>query len=78
MDLGAGENSGRKLSLSIQLSPPYDYSGGQLEFQNIDSPADRGIGSLIAFPSFIQHRVTPVDSGVRSSLVVWVHGKPFR
>lgn len=78
MDLGAGENSSRKLSLSIQLSDPGDYSGGNLEFQNIDTPGERAIGTLIAFPSFLQHRVTPVLSGVRSSLVAWVHGRPFR
>jgi len=78
MDLGAGENSSRKLSLSIQLSVSDDYSGGDLEFQNINSPAERTIGTLVAFPSFLQHRVTPVISGTRSSLVAWVHGRPFR
>lgn len=78
MDLGLGENSSRKLSLSIQLSVLDDYSGGDLEFQNIENSAERAIGTLVAFPSFLQHRVTPVISGTRSSLVAWIHGRPFR
>jgi PKHD-type hydroxylase len=78
MDIGAGENSSRKLSLSLQLSRSDDYSGGNLEFQNIGKPGERAMGTLIAFPSFLQHRVTPVARGVRVSLVAWVHGRPFR
>ena len=35
-------------------------------------------GTIIIFPSFIRHRVTPVTKGVRKSLVVWVDGPRFR
>lgn len=78
MDLGPGENSTRKLSLSIQLSDSAEYEGGGLEFVNIDQQSERAIGTLIAFPSFMQHRVSPVTQGLRQSLVAWVHGQPFR
>ena len=35
-------------------------------------------GTLIIFPSFVWHRVKPVTSGTRYSLVVWHLGRPFR
>ena len=35
-------------------------------------------GSIIVFPSFVWHRVKPVTSGVRYSLVLWNLGYPFR
>jgi len=37
----------------------------------------KSIGSLIVFPSFVYHQVTPVTKGTRISLVSWFHGKPY-
>ena len=34
-------------------------------------------GSLIVFPSFVHHQVTPVIRGTRISLVGWLVGKPY-
>jgi len=34
-------------------------------------------GTVIVFPSFVWHRVTPVLSGTRYSLVAWSIGKPY-
>jgi PKHD-type hydroxylase len=71
----------RKLSISVNLSSPEDYEGGnlQLRYNNqtweIDSPP---IGSAIVFPSFIEHRITPVTKGIRKSLVLWNLGYPYR
>ena len=31
-------------------------------------------GSIIVFPSFVEHRVTPVTEGIRYSLVSWFVG----
>ncbi len=52
----------RKISLSIQLSGPEDYDGGDLEllFRSEPYRTERARGALIAFPSFAVHRVTPV------------------
>lgn len=71
----------RKLSISIQLSEPDTYSGGDLEmFFSMDNwrtlPRDRGSAAL--FSSFMLHRVSPMTAGVRHSLVGWVYGLPFR
>lgn len=66
----------RQLSASIQLSTPSDYEGGELQF----SPSDilcnvpKTQGTIVLFPSWLTHRVTPVTAGLRWSLVVWAHG----
>lgn len=80
LDFGAGEISARKLSLTVQLSDPDEYEGGDLQFminQKIVT-APREKGTIIVFPSFIIHRVTPITKGTRQSIVGWVSGPPFR
>lgn len=79
-DIGTGLISKRKLSLSVQLSNPDDYDGGDLEFLN-PSPHQsqfRGQGNAIIFPSFLAHRVTEVTRGTRWSLITWVFGPPYK
>ncbi len=79
LDIGPGVYSGRKLSLTVQLSDPADYEGGELEFLSVtDELGPRSRGSLIAFPSYLAHRVRPVTKGTRLSLVSWIGGPPFR
>ena len=77
-DLGAGIFSARKLSISVQLSDTDDYEGGELEFMESTEPAPKEIGSLIVFPSYHQHRVKPVTSGLRRSMVCWASGPAFK
>lgn len=77
-DIGTGAFSTRKLSMSVQLSNATDYEGGELEFADSTAPAPKEIGSLIVFPSFLTHRVKPVTSGKRKSMVSWVSGPAFR
>ena len=80
IDLGTGRFSRRKLSLSIQLTDGASYDGGELEFhiKGLDRAKMRQQGTLIAFPSFHEHRVTPVTRGERFSLVAWADGPPYR
>ena len=80
MDAEAPENGiQRKLSISILLSDPSEFEGGELQFKGIE---DKKIltkqGSIVVFPSFIEHRVTPVTKGVRYSAVTWASGPSFR
>lgn len=80
LDFGPGEISDRKLSLTVQLSDPDEYEGGDLQFminQNIVT-APREKGTAIVFPSFIMHRVTPITKGKRQSIVAWASGPPYR
>ena len=77
----------RKLSMTISLTDPQEYKGGDLEFdfRNQDEASQPRIckeirpkGSIIVFPSFVWHRVTPVTKGTRHSLVCWNLGYPFK
>jgi PKHD-type hydroxylase len=77
----------RKLSICVQLSSGADYKGGDLEInaqqaggenQVPDAKRLRELGTTLVFPSFLRHRVTPVTSGKRYSLVSWYEGPPFR
>ena len=77
----------RKLSLTLNLNKPGEYEGGNLMFdfgthneteQFIECTEIRPQGSLIVFPSFMPHCVTPVTKGTRYSLVLWVLGDPFK
>ena len=80
MDKGMINTSPRKLSMVLQLSDPADYEGGDLEFflGSDVIKAEKKRGMIYAFPSYIVHRVTPVTSGVRKSLVAWIAGPKFR
>ena len=70
----------RKLSISLMLSDPSEYTGGDFEILSGKTPAKMAQpkGRAIAFPSYMMHRVTPIVTGVRRSLVVWVLGPKFK
>ena len=70
----------RKLSLVLQLSAPTDYEGCELQIyaSNQIDTAPKTRGTLIAFPSYTLHRVTPITAGIRKSLVMWCSGPRFR
>ncbi len=74
----------RKLSLTVVLNDPDEWEGGKFQMQ-IGGPeeekyltADQIRGRVIAFPSFLLHRVSPVTKGIRKSIVVWVEGPKFK
>lgn len=84
-----GGVANRKLSIVVQLSDPDDYEGGELQFFDVLEDYDddqlvefrhavRQRGTAVVFPSFEYHRVLPMRSGSRYSLVAWVSGPPFR
>ena len=66
----------RKHSMSIVLNS--DFEGGDFEIRDLPDKVPRlEEGSIIVFPSFIQHRVAPITKGIRYSLVAWFVGPPF-
>ena len=80
VDRGQGAVAGRrKLTLSVQLTDPGTYVGGELEINADGHPfsAPRAQGTAVAFAAPTLHRVAPVVSGLRHSLVAWVHGPQF-
>jgi PKHD-type hydroxylase len=77
----SGSEVPRKLSFSLILNDQDEYQGGDLEFFMDDTEqirAEQRKGRVIAFPSWMVHRVTPVTQGVRRSLVWWACGPKFR
>ena len=86
---GPTKGKNRKLSITVSLSDPSEYKGGELEFdfknqEPYKKPNIRTCteilpkGSLVVFPSFVWHRVKPVTKGERNSLVIWNLGYPFK
>ena len=80
LDYGPHNPRPRKISISVQLSDENSYDGCDLQFHvsNKIGSAPRSRGTLVAFPSFFLHRVTPITRGTRKSLVCWVAGPSFR
>ncbi len=76
-DIGPGKLTERKLSLTVQLSPPDAYAGGELIIYP-EFVASKDRGTMTVFPSFMCHDVRPVTVGVRYSLVSWLAGPPFK
>jgi len=77
----------RKLSITINLNEPGEYDGGNLKFdfgphasgkRFHECTEIRPQGSIIVFPSYVYHQVTPVTRGTRYSLVLWSLGQPFK
>lgn len=73
----------RKLSCSIQLTNPNHYIGGDLKFdlEGFEHPLESDVrqqGTVLFFPSFVPHKVTPVTFGKRNSLVAWFEGPKWR
>ena len=85
-------NEIRKLSLSLILSDPDTFEGGELQFYNGGRPMQdmgeitveqvkndiKAQGTVVVFDSRDWHRVTPVTSGVRHSIVCWTVGPNFK
>jgi PKHD-type hydroxylase len=82
MDVGSsGFMKFRKLSVTVQLSGPEEYEGGDLQIWSggqYPNTAPRGKGNVVIFPSFMMHRVTPVTKGTRKSFVLWLGGGHYK
>ena len=64
----------RKISIVVQLTDPSDYEGGDFQFRNYGGNVEtmgvlRQRGTVLVFPSWIEHQVTPVTKGKRQTLV---------
>ena len=68
----------RKISMTLLLSDPSTFEGGELEFMDKGKTAKLKQGQAVFFASWLQHRVKPVTKGERKSLVMWFGGPPFK
>jgi len=78
VDIGTGELSNRKLTLVAFLSPPSDYTGGDLVIKPAGIAVPNQQGNLVVFPAYLPHEVQPVTQGIRRSLVSWILGACFQ
>ena len=83
-DISAPEsNTGfRKLSIVLCLSSKDDYDGGELQLI-LDGHKEMetlklDMGDCVIFPSTTLHRVRPLKSGERTTIVGWYGGPDFR
>ena len=75
---GINEPPVRKMSMTLLLSPEDQFTGGGLELMTEGKSPKMKQGHAVFFASFIRHRVVPVQTGIRQSLVMWFGGTPFR
>jgi PKHD-type hydroxylase len=76
----------RKLTTVLMLSSHEEYEGGEFLFYDFSTAPDNypicsfkmDKGEAIIFPSFALHKVNPVTSGKRNSLVAWFSGPRWR
>lgn len=76
----------RKFTVIVQLSDDRDYEGCELVVPMIDedqmTPEDvyarRQKGTVIIFPSYLPHFITPLTRGQRTSIVSWATGPGVR
>lgn len=80
VDCGNGSSATRKISVSVPLTAPKSYQGGDLLINNngnvINTVKEQGCVNM--FPSYLLHQVTPVTAGERWVIVIWVNGPRFK
>jgi len=78
VDVGPGPSSLRKLSNVTFLTPPEEYTGGELILKPNFAKIVPEQGSTVFFPSYVPHEIKPVTQGVRHSMVTWVIGPCYK
>ena len=76
------------MSLICNLTDPKKFTGGEVEFDVTNLARKEKVilqckevkqqGTIVIFPSYIWHRVKPVKSGTRKSIVNWSVGDPWK
>lgn len=75
----SGQPIDRKITVICLMSDASEFEAGDLQlrlYSEYTAPLRKG--SVIAFPSILEHRVVPVTSGVRTSATMWLSGPRFR
>ena len=69
----------RKVTAVCLMNDPSEFEGGEFQmrlYNDYSAPLEKG--TIIAFPSILYHRVTPVISGKRISATIWLNGPRFK
>lgn len=74
----------RKISMSLFMNEPDEYEGGEFDLETFKPGTEPRYqtfrlkkGEAIFFSSTQWHRVRPVTSGIRKSIVCWFTGPPY-
>ena len=83
VDYGVAPRRGlvRKLSMTIQLTYPDKYEGGELQLVDYGNHLvmmEKYAGRVLVFDSKVPHKVWPVTWGKRFALVGWANGPQLR
>jgi len=72
--MGSAEKIRSDLSVTLFISSPDDYDGGELEMNSSFGPQEVKLpaGCAVIYPSSTLHRVKPVTAGQRLAAVTWV------
>ncbi|MEJ1995532.1 MAG: Fe2+-dependent dioxygenase [Limibacillus sp.] len=72
--MGKDSNIRSDVSVTVFLSPPDGYEGGELYIESPFGPQEVKLpaGSAVCYPSSTLHRVNPVVKGERLAAVTWV------
>ena len=73
----SGTPTDRKITVVCLLND--EFEGGEFQvrlYNDYTAPLEKG--TMIAFPSILEHRVIPVTSGIRYSATMWFNGPRFR
>ena len=73
----SGKPEDRKVTIVALLND--EFQGGDFEirlYKDYKVPLKKG--SMVAFPSILEHRVTPITQGTRYSATMWLNGPRFR
>lgn len=67
----------RKLTCVVQFSDPEEYTGGDFELFSYHAIKEniKPIGTAYIIPAFEWHRVTPILTGTRRSMIMFLEGK---
>jgi len=72
----------RKMTVICLLNSEQEFSGGEFMYRDLETNKEEIVdftqGQVLAFPSFMPHKVAPVVEGVRHAAVLWVYGPRFR
>ncbi len=71
------DGSLRKLTLLVMLSKRDSYKGGDLRWWGVNNNINDEQGSVIVFPCYMLHSVTPLLEGLRYSIVCMAMGPSF-
>ena len=74
-DIGSTDNIAKaRINVAVlQLSSPSEYKGGVLQIKHEDTIIDvmKTKGMVTTFPIQLEHKVSPVTSGGRKTLIMW-------